>query len=183
MASTVLPKMGGWGPRFRVSGALYEYGTLYDAVTGGQLVPAKIKSTSGSSASSRAPTITEAACTIVVDNTRELTGGIHGGMAYFPSKIDLTNYEKLVVEGLFTKGGASNTLVVACWTDIPSYYMNSVAAVCYFEEGTDGGVWDGMAALKQYGKMELDVSGLTGEYYLGFGLTMSSVMIEAIYLE
>lgn len=183
MASTVLPKMGGWGPRFRVSGALYEYGTLYDAVTGGPLVPAKIKSTSGSSASSRAPTITEAACTIVVDNTKELTGGLSGGMAYFPSKIDLTNYEKVVVEGLFTKGGADNTLVVACWAGIPSYYMSSAAAVCYLEQGTSGGVYDGGGAVKRYGTMELDVSGLTGEYYLGFGLTMSSVMIEAIYLE
>jgi hypothetical protein len=92
------------------------------------------------------------------------------GMFYTNKKIDLTPYKTIVFEGEFTRGGsATRNFTLGAWTDIGTYYTSNLAAYVYMS-GTSGS------------RLELDVTDINQECYLGLGLVYSIANISKAYL-
>lgn len=146
-------------------GQLYTPGDEWTAVTGGWTSVA-MKSFKNSGASAKAPTITRGTSSI-----KAQTSG--GGVFHTVNKIDVTEFDSLTFRGEFARGGSSGrNLLAACWENFGSYY----------DEG-DGASAASAGLSGSAGKeLTVDVSGLSGEYFLGLGLTESTAIVEEIIL-
>lgn len=144
------------------SGQLYSPGIEWEEVTGGWTGLGMLASNK-SSESAIAPAITRESGRIIADGTAG------GGIIYCAEKIDLTDYTTLIFEGVFTRAGTlARNVLAACWSVLGKYYTDAAASKEI--SGTSATV------------LQVDVSGLTGEYYVGIGLTASTAEITACYL-
>lgn len=98
-----------------------------------------------------------------------------GGILFIPDPLDITKYNTLVFDGSMT-GTSSNgdRCALYVWSKKPSgYYKENVAASLLTTDKTITG------------ERKLDISGLKGEHYIGFGLygTGASFTIKTLRLE
>lgn len=129
---------------------LYNRGDTCDDLTGGY-VAAGLKP-AATSASAAAPTVVYNDDSMVITGSN--TGTYNGGYVKTVNKIDLTDFTRLVFEGSRTGNG---TAVMQVWTQIGSYINEySVAQATIPVDATSS---------------EIDISGLTGEHYIGFMTT------------
>ena len=136
------------------NGELYSPGNEWVDITGGWVGTA-IQSFSGTSTPEKIPTITRNNGNIEVTNI----GG--SGVFHTANKIDLTDYDTITFYGNFYRGGSSNyNLTFGCWSELSVYFSKNLAA-----SSTPSGTNT---------KVTLDVSNVSGEYYIGIGLVDSS---------
>ena len=102
-----------------------------------------------------------------------------GGVAYFTKKVDLTNASVLYVKGDFICGSSSSFPYVGIWSSFGTYANNNRAAgvsPCYSTNG------DTVSKT-----VVIDVSGLSGSYYIGFCLytvdNVCSVLVHEAYYQ
>ena len=145
-------------------GKLYSPGNEWENVTGGWKATAK-KSDSDSGVSAKAPTITRND-----DGTIKAALSSGGGIFHTTNMIDLTDYKTLIFEGTFTRGGSVDyNLLAGVWKSFGSYYNDSAAASTALS---------GTSATSR----SVNISSLTGKYYVGIGLTNSTAVITNCYL-
>lgn len=141
-------------------GELYDSGNLYESVTGGwETVPLVYSSDDGG-----APTIT------YNDDSLYIVGGTSGA-AILANKIDLTEYSTLNFEGVMYAAANPSIRVQLCiWSDLGAKYNDNVVASA--KGTTDTG-------------QTLDISGLSGEYVIGFYLygTSTTVTVKKMKME
>ena len=143
--------------------------TEYTDYTGGYTTKA-IKGGDNSTASAKAPTVSEDGQGRPVVDTTAATGSNGGGMYYTANKIDLTPYKTIVFEGEFTRGGTvARNLTVGAWSQIGTYYEKNLLA--YTMMNTTSGT-----------KIEVDVSDVNAPAYIGLGMTLSKAIIDRAYL-
>lgn len=143
---------------------LYNAGDPCADLTGGWVASALKKAAGGSA---KAPTITEGATTLtMVGNVQ------NGGTVHTANKIDLTAGNTLRFVG--TLKPASNTgfwATICVWSEFGSTYQDNLAA---YYDATD----------EVSGEVSIDISSLSGEYYVGFALYgSSSAEMSAMVIE
>lgn len=150
-------------------GELYKSGNEYPLITGGWVGKAMRGNSSGNDLM---PTITKGGN----DITASISGNSHGGIIHTAKKIDLTKYNKIIFKGKLSTGSNYYANASLCvWSDFNYYWYDYDARM-----GVTGTTSSG--ASKTNG--ELDISNLTGEYYIGFGLYVSaSVTFSEVILE
>lgn len=143
---------------------LYESGNEYEFVTGGWIGTPK-KYDSGSNAVEAK--ITRGSTTITMKSN-----GDGGCLVHTANKIDLTNYSKLVFDGKVSKASSYASLAnMRVWSNFGTYQTSNAAATASLQYHSDG-------------EVTLDVSKLTGSYYIGFGLHASgTVVMRSMHLE
>lgn len=158
---TYLYMDGEW--QFLWSGQLYDQGNEYDDKTGGWMTRA-IAAASNSTVSAKAPTVTrgeESICAAVSSG---------GGVICTTETVNLTPYKSIVFEGTFTRGGTvARNFSVCVWSEFGSYYTSNLLAYQYMEKQKEE-------------RLELDVSSIEGNGYIGLGLTNSEAIITRCYL-
>ena len=138
---------GGWKDWW--AGQLYDYGTEYLDITGE--LTAYALDFSGDT--NRAPTITRNATSIVV--TTDSTS-YSGGLAYWPKKVNLTGYDALKFVGSCVDKSQNRAKILV----LSSISKNGVVA-------------SGIPSTVE-GDVEIDISTLEGEYYVGFSVSRGS---------
>lgn len=135
-------------------GVLYEAGNQNTALTGGWTntptglgSDSNVKGTGG---------ITEGADTITFQNTK--TGGV---IYHTANKVDLTDFSTVTFDGVMTRNSTGNVLYFSVWTDLGTYFTTNRVANLKLESNKDG-------------EVTLDISEVTGECYVGFGLYSNS---------
>lgn len=107
------------------------------------------------------------------------TSGGWGGIAYFPEKVDLTNYSTLLSPAAVLGGSINKWQLVEglyVWSELGAgaFGTDYIARSCFGEGETTK-------------NLSVDVSSLSGEYYIGFGLryetSQKSLTIKEVYLE
>lgn len=129
------------------AGQLYDYGTEYLDITG-ELTAYALDFVNDTN---KAPTITRNPSNIVV--TTNATN-YSGGLAYWPKKVDLTSYNSLRFNGFATDAQKAKIVVL---TEIKE---SAIAA---------SGVPKSTAE-----DVDVDISTLTGEFYIGFAVSRGS---------
>lgn len=129
------------------AGQLYDYGTEYPDITG-DLVAYALDFFSDTN---KAPTIAKS-----IDNITVTTNATNysGGLAYWAKRIDLTGYNILRVNGLCTDASRSKIVVLSEIKD------SAIAASGALKTVADN--------------VEIDVSGLSDEYFIGFAVSRGS---------
>ena len=133
---------------------LYNLGDECVAVTGGWVARA-LKKASGGSA--KAPVITKGATRI------EFTGNAqNGGVVHTANKIDLTSASVLKIDGELVPSATTGFWATLCvWSEFGATYQDNLAV---YHDATS----------KETVEIVLDVSDLSGSYYVGFALYGSS---------
>lgn len=133
---------------------LYNAGDECADLTGGWVAKALAKASGGSAA---APTITAG------ESTLTMTGTVSkGGVVHTVNKIDLTGKSTLRFSGTLSPAATSGFwATVGVWSDFGSTYQANLAA--YLD-----------ATSETTGEQAIDVSSLSGEYYIGVALYGSS---------
>lgn len=121
---------------------------------------------------------------IVTENTDNIiikmsSGGNTGGIAYFEKKIDLTPFRKLVFDGqMYAEWKWAG---IGIWTEIGA--TQATNRVASFLTGS----LETYPSLALDGKATIDISSLSGEYYIGFTITGKSgstyITMRELYLE
>ena len=134
---------------------IYKDGSEVTAVTGGW-TGMGMRPTSESTATKTAPTITREDTSIkaTMPSTNKC------GLFYTAKKIDLTNFSKLTALGEFynSSGSSEAHFQFGVWSDISSYANTNRVAYCNIPLKTKAT------------SLELDISGVTGECYVGIYL-------------
>lgn len=120
-------------------------GDTCDSVTGGWVTTALKKSPSEAGVGK--PTLTVNESNISLQSAQEAYAG---GIVRTVNKIDLTNFGTLTFNG-------SGSSEICVWSSIGSYWKENQEAYVNVADGAT-----------------VDVSGLTGSYYIGFGMRTSS---------
>jgi hypothetical protein len=99
-----------------------------------------------------------------------ISGAGPAGVIHCTNKIDVTKFNKLCFYGVMCAGVSSTSIQIALWSDW-GYEQNTNCAVAYVGDVT------------QFAS--LDISNLSGEYYIGIGLSgwVTFVNIESMWLE
>lgn len=136
------------------NGELYKNGNEYTSVTGGWVGKALRGNSSGTDVM---PTITRNTGNIVVS----INSSTGGGVLHTAQKIDLTKYNTITFKGTL-KGSSQYAAMGLCvWSSFGTYWK-SASATSYVEGSKT--VTDGT----------LDVSSLSGSYYVGFGVYVNA---------
>ena len=147
------------------NGELYKSGNEYAAVTGGWVGKALRGNESGSDLM---PTITRAAGSI----TASIDSSSSGGVIHTAKKVDLTPYKKIRFKGTLNTHTYYSNSYLCVWSHFGTHWKNNVASVGISGEGGNKV------------NAELDISSLSGEYYVGFGLYVeASVVFTEVVLE
>lgn len=131
------------------AGQLYDYGTEYPDITGA--LTAYAMDFSGSD--SRKPTITKNANNIVITTN---STNYSGGLAYWAKKIDLTNHNALKFNGSCVDSSQNRARILV---------LSSISTSSVVASGVPKTVAD---------DVEIDISALNGEYYIGFSVSRGS---------
>lgn len=147
---------------------LYNKGNTYESVTGGWTTGKK--GWDSEAVSGLAPTLTFEDEYLSIYHKATNYGG---GYARLTNMINLTNYSTLVLEGSFIANRTTNRLFI--WTAMGTYLPSSAAA------------YVNLSTLMDINKIELDISSLSGEHYIGFGMysvsgTYADIQISRMYL-
>ena len=146
------------------NGELYKNGDEYENITGGWIgTPKKYDSASNAVEA----TITRGSTTITMK-----PNGDGGCLVHTANKIDLTNYSKLIFDGKVSGATAYASLAnMRVWSDFGTYQTSNAVATASLQYHSNG-------------EVTLDVSKLTGSYYIGFGLHASgTVVMRSMHLE
>lgn len=104
-------------------------------------------------------------------NNLSVSAAVGGGsMITTKNKINLSNWSKIVFTGKI-ESYSDTWCRIAVWTEIPSASNGNIAAELKISAGT------------HTSKKSLDVSGLSGSYYVGFLLDSSSIVMTSMKLE
>ena len=152
---------------------LYMNGTRYDDVTGG-FKSLGIERVSDSDSTKIAPSVAYNSSEI------EITISSAGsGMVYTTNKIDCTNYKTLHIKGILYCHGSSSLyrMFAALWSSIGTYASDN-----------RGASWQNTASTQNVQNISIDISKLSGEYYIGFffeqfGSLGSYIEISELWLE
>lgn len=148
------------------NGDLFDYGDVFESVTGGYVAIAKpLVSGTGSGV----PYISDNS-----DGSRKIQSNranTDGGMYYTVNKIDLADYKTLKFYGRIVDSSGYNRAGIGVWSDIgASADANRVA----MSTGNDGSTTT----------RSINVSNLNGEYYIGFYVYRTSyVIVSQMWLE
>ena len=150
---------------------LFYYGDKKEGITGGwtaQALP-MYRSSSGAGVAASSPTV-----------TTQSNGGVKLGVSYSSgiyrttNKIDLTNIKTIKLNGTIygNNSGNANWAGMYVWSGLGNLYVDNVVAHVNSKQTT-------------VSNPTLDVSGLSGEYYIGFGLydTGSASYVIMNYLQ
>lgn len=141
---------------------LYNYGTCgYTWET----VAKEIENASG--AGSAAPTITtDSAGAMKIQQS----GDYDGGIAYLPDKVDLREYKTLTFSGVLSEaeGDHPERAMLCIWSAIGTYIKDNLAAS---QKAPVNGV------------VTIDISALSGSYYIGFGLHHTGSFADVNYIK
>lgn len=133
---------------------IYKDGSEVTAVTGGW-TGMGMHATSASTTTKTSPTITREDTSV----TAKISSANKSGLFYTANKIDLTNFSKLTALGEFCNSSSSDAhLQFGVWSDISSYANTNRVAYCT------------VSAKTTVSSLELDISEVTGECYVGFFL-------------
>ena len=145
-------------------GYLFKNGDEYESVTGGWVSAPKAYSAGTNAVAAK---ITKADGTITAS-----PNGDGGCILYTANKIDLSGYSTLIFDGKVSNATAYESLAnMRVWSEIGSYSTSNAVATASLQRNVDG-------------EVTLDVSGLDGEYYIGFGLYASgTVVMRSMRLE
>lgn len=123
----------------------------------------------GAGATARAPEIDYGVDSVVFTATTEQYGG-RSGVAYFPNKVDLSQYSTLTADATLAGSISANNRPegLYIWSEVGTgNYVSAAVARALFN-----GVGDKI--------LTIDVSELSGEYYIGFGLRYENTPAETI---
>lgn len=142
------------------------------------LTPKAIKNTSTSGTTATAPSMGVYATNFWALVKKGDNSGGSSGMVYFYPKVDLSNATTLYVSGRYVSDNLAANPYVAAWSEIPSYQNENrpvMKSLCTAAGQTNEAV------------IAMDVSGLSGEYYVGFNLSAAtatcSITIWDIYYD
>ena len=157
---------GAWVDWYRY---LYNNGNTYEEITGGWTLDGKAWSSDGTNKVTPKATYYDSYMQI----THSTSSNAGGGRAYLVNAFDLTNDSKLVLEGSFVTNRTTNKLFI--WSSLSGSYISTNAAAELNLNGT-------------FTTLEVDVTALIGNYYIGFGLynttsTSSNLQIHRMYLK
>lgn len=131
---------------------LYAYGDECDNVTGGWITEGK-KANSSASTSARAAEITRRTDSIQIGPFSTSSAGVFR----CSEPVNLTEYSSIKVTGTFYSGSQSDTnLGLFVWSSIGTYYESNVVVTKY------------VGSQQTLKTIEIDVSKLTGDHYIGF---------------
>lgn len=152
---------------------LYAPGDACTDVTGGWVGKA-VGIGNNDNETKKEPVITSGAESMLI--THE--SGFYSGMAVTANKVDLTEFAKLTFAGTVQReSSGTQWCIFGIWSEIATGdYLTNLADCVAFGTGSETGVWS------------LDVSALTGSYYVGFGMVSTSgktdsITVEKLYLE
>lgn len=157
-----------WGSWVRWwNGQIYTSGHEWNDITGGW-VGVGMKAHSGTSLTTQIPNIFNDVGSGMLTISNESGSGV----AYCANQIDVSDYSKIVFEGDFHRiGSVTTNLLVGCWENFEGTYFSKSA-----KKYTD------MPATTAT-SLELDVSSLSGCYYIGVGTSGSTAVITNIYMK
>lgn len=142
------------------------------------LTPKAIKNTSTSSTVATAPSVGVYASNFWALVKKGTNTNGSSGMVYFYPKVDLTNATTLYVDGRYVSDNLASNPYFAVWSEIGAYQnenRGASKALCTAAGQTKEGV------------ISLDVSGLSGAYYIGFNLSAGtntcSITVWDIYYD
>ena len=141
------------------NGDLFDYGNVFESVTGGYVAIAKplVSGTNGS-----VPSISYNS-----DGSRQIyPGNKNGGMYHTVNKIDLSNYTTLKFLGRVVDPEGYGRSGIGAWSKIGSTVVENL-------------VVDSTGNNSSYVTRSIDVSNLSGEYYIGFYVYANSYVIVA----
>lgn len=153
------------------SGELYDAGNEYDDYTGG-FISAEIGYTTSTASYTILPTITRNANNLEISIADGLSASSAGGV-YLKNKVDLTSYDALNFQGVMHAGQSSYAALqvrICVWSDLPTYVDDYLVASATGETSS--------------GKV-VDISSLSGEYYIGFWMYnyQSYITVNKLWLE
>ena len=148
------------------NGYLFDYGNVFEHVTGGYAAIAKpLVSGTGSGV----PYISNNS-----DGSRKIEpnkANTDGGMYHTANKIDLTDYSTLKFYGRIVDSSGYNRSGVGVWSDIGAYANTNRVAMSTGNDASSN-------------TRSIDVSSLTGEYYIGFYVyARAYVTVAKMWLE
>lgn len=142
---------------------LYLAGDTCESVTGGYTAAALKNTSTTNDTSVAVPTVTYGDSSMVIQPGKTSTAGTYrGGIVRTSNKIDCSGYSTLTFEGT-VEGLGVGTGKLCLWSEIGSYQQENLAKYTELANGSD--------------PITVDVSDLTGSYYIGFGLEGSNVQI------
>lgn len=138
---------------------LYEPGNENNPVTGGWTYTSKGYSSDASIAGT--PTITRGDTMLTAQMPN-----VSGAIIHPANKIDLTEYSTIVFDGIITGATAYASLCnLRVWSEFGAYSSDGYSASVTIQRNVDG-------------EVSLDVSELSGKFYIGFSLWTASPKIE-----
>ena len=138
-------------------GYLYKSGDEYTVITGGWI--GEGKGYDSYATASYTPKITRG------DTLTIKPGGDGGSIVRTANKIDLTNYSKLIFDGTASGGsGYDSHYNIRIWHTIGSYSTSNVVATGALRYHSDG-------------QVEINISSITGEHYIGFGIWAAGTVV------
>lgn len=138
---------------------LYEPGNENIPVTGGWTYTSKGYSSDASTPGT--PTITRGISSLTVQMPN-----VSGAIIHPVNKIDLTEYSTVVFDGIISGATAYASLCnLRVWSEFGNYSSVGYSASVTIQKNVDG-------------EVSLDVSELSGKFYIGFGLWTASPKIE-----
>ena len=147
---------------------LFNYGNEYSSTTGGWKATAKALNSDAASYVAT-PIITKNS-----NGSRRITAGGDGdgGIYYALNKIDVTEYTSLKFDGKIVDPSGYNRGFIAVWSSLASYSQSNRAVTATGNDGSSR-------------TRTLDVSKLTGEYYIGFAVygKATSILLSKLWLE
>ena len=153
---------------------LYIEGDTCDSLTGGYTAVGMKSSSSSSNV--EAPSVTYGESSMVIKPVAgSLTSGhYYGGIVRTVSKIDLSQYSKLIFEGTVSGLGYEySSGKVKIWSEMGTHQSDNLVAEGDLANGSD--------------PVTVDVSDLTGSYYIGFGFNSLNykitVTVDSLRLE
>lgn len=143
---------------------LYNNGTEYTSFTGALTAAARALDDYGSGRT-KAPTITKGGSSLTVQQGSS-SYGYNAGWAYWANPINLSNYTTLRISG--STGGGGSPKGVGIWNSTSGSIQGSsmVAYIDSFGSGTH----------------TIDISGLSGNYYIGFYVYRKDRYVTCNYL-
>lgn len=109
--------------------------------------------------------------TITDEGYQQWNANDSGGMTWRTNnKVDLTDCSKIIFEGSYAELASTGNAWYCAWSDIGTTYQQNVAASVKITSSSNA-------------KVEIDVSGLSGEYYIGVGFRSCLLTVKKCYLE
>lgn len=141
---------------------LYNAGDNCTSLTGGWQAQSKALNSSNTGAGT--PAVSNGSSSVTV--TASSSSTYRGGIFRTTSKIDLSNYDKIRFTGTATSSGEADRCRLCIWSAIGTYQEDNLVGYV--------NLYGASSSTKS-----LDISSLSGSYYVGFGLFYSSSTVPS----